>query len=361
MTTFANSSHFFQNLLAVRQWEEAHLPLDGSLLAFDLLTVTAHHTMLGQALNLKQLNTQMNYSEAGVRKQLKRCLEQGWLELQAGQNDKRVKYVVATPKLLKILSNHAQFLSNIYQQPHAMTPVDVYADLACTKLLATVTVPEQFAPESEDFNDGQDWWNRVLVQVEQAYGSRWQSFVVRDLDGQQGRRFNRRQDTPEPQTVFLPRIFGFSKSTVHQQQAVLKFSQVRFYDLSLFDFGRYYLDGTDERIIQHLASVFACIHEQFAHVMVLDQPVAVSTAELQESFQLIHAIPVNNQAHCLALANLDAALNQLYQLKREAQDIAELMKDLGLDGVNHADQLEQSLASHLSKQYLNFQTEFSVR
>ena len=72
-----------------------------------------------------------------------------------------------------------------------MPSVDVFADQACTQLLAQMTVSAQFAPESADFSDGEDWWNQVIAEVEQTHGSRWQSLVVRSLDGQQGRRFNR--------------------------------------------------------------------------------------------------------------------------------------------------------------------------
>ena len=360
MSTFMNSFRFFQNLLAVRQWEGAHLPLDGSLLAFDLLTVVAHHTLLGQALNLKQLNTQLNYSEAGVRKQLKRCISQGWLQLQSDKNDKRAKFIIATAKLLKILTKHQQFLSHTYSQERHMTAVEIFADLACTRLLTIMDVPEQFAPASEDFEDGQDWWNKVMAKVEHVHGSRWQCFVVRSPDGGQGRRFNRLHVPEAENLVFQPRFFAFSKNPVPVPASTAAASGARIYDLQLFDFGRYYLEGTDERIIQHVASVFGCVEERFDQAMVMDQAANLSLTDWQQRFDLLHVLSLQNQTHYLALERCDANLNQLSQMYLEAQHIGQLMHDLALAGADQTEQLALVLRQHVVAQFEDFKRSFGA-
>lgn len=360
MSTFVNSYRFFQNLLAVRQWEDAHLPLDGSLLAYDLLTVVAHHTMLGQALNLKQLNTELNYSEAGVRKQLKRFIAQGWLELKNNKNDKRVKFIYATSRLLKILTKHQQLLSRTYPPTMDMTAVEIFADLACTRLLAIMDVPEKFAPASEDFEDGQDWWNKVMVKVEHVHGSRWQCFVVRSPDGSQGRRF-KRLHVPEPENlVFQPRFFAFSKTPVPVPAATAAVSGARIYDLQLFDFGRYYLEGTDERIIQHVASVFGCVEERFDQAMVMDQAANLSLTDWQQRFDVLHVLSLQNQTHYLALERCDTNLNQLRQMHQEAQHIGQLMHDLALAGADQAEQLALVLRQHVAAHFEDFKRSFGA-
>lgn len=359
MTNILISTIFLQHALAVRQWEDEHFPLEGSLLVFDLLMVAALHTLRRNVLSLKQLHVQLNYSEAGIRKQLKRCIDQGWLELIQAKEDRRVKYIVSTPKLLKMLQQYIQYSNQIDRPPPAMTFVDVFVDLACTKMIATMTVQEDFAPASEDFNDGQDWWNRVMAQVEIAHGSRWQCIVVRSADGQQGRRFVRQHVAVEAQPLFHPRVFGFSNSLHQNPESQL--TRVRFYDLGTFDFGFYRLDGSDERIIQHLASVFGCVQQQFKYAWVFDQPIEWSDSEFRKKFQVLHAIELKDQSHYLALESLDASLNQIYQMKREAQVIGETLKHLSLSGMEVAEQLDDILSMHLSQQFANFEQDFVVR
>lgn len=239
-----------------------------------------------------------------------------------------------------------------------MTSVDVFSDPDCKSLLAQMTVSESFAPDSEDFNDGQDWWNRVIAQVEQTHGSQWQCIVVRSSGGQQGRRFDRHPSSNTAQLVFQPRIFAFSKSQVKQLSPD---KAARFYNLKDFDFNKYYWDGTDERIIQHLASVFGCVQEQFTQVMVLEQDAKITPAFLKQHFHVLHAIHLKDQAHYLALESCDASLNQLYQMKLEAQDIGLVLKNLNLIGAKHAEDLEQVLATHLSNQFKDFKSNFALR
>jgi DNA-binding MarR family transcriptional regulator len=360
MLTFVHSYYLSQNLLAVRQWEDAHLPLDGSLLAFNLLTVVAHHTILGIDLNLKRLIAELNYSEAGVRKQLKRFISQGWLELKNDKNDKRVKFIYATSRLLKILTKHQQYLTRTYIQTTHMTAVEIFADLACTRLLAILDVPEQFAPATEDFQDGQDWWNKVMAKVEHVHGSRWQCFVVRSPDGSQGRRF-KRLPVPEIENLFFqPRFFAFSKSPVNKTASSAVPSGARIYNLHLFDFGRYYLEGSDERIIQHLASVFGCVQEQFDQAMVMDQAANLSKTDLNQRFDLLHLVSLQNQTHYLALERCDANLNQLNQMQKEAQHIGQLMQDLALAGAEQAEQLALVLRQHVVAQFEDFKRSFGA-
>ena len=92
------------------------MPMEKSALAYDLLAVTAHHTVGGTPLSLKHLFTLLNYSEAGVRKQLRRCIRDGWIGLEGVNSDKRVRVVVAKPKLLSALKDYAELLRNVYSK-----------------------------------------------------------------------------------------------------------------------------------------------------------------------------------------------------------------------------------------------------
>jgi DNA-binding MarR family transcriptional regulator len=108
---------FTQAILEVRTWEDAHLPMEQSMLAYDLLALVTHRTVHSQPISLKHLFILLNYSEAGIRKQLRRCIRDEWLRLEDGTQDRRVRYVVAEPKLVALFECYADVL----QKKHAMT------------------------------------------------------------------------------------------------------------------------------------------------------------------------------------------------------------------------------------------------
>ena len=103
-----------QAFLTVRKWEQANLPLVQSALAYDLIVLIAHHNVLGTPLSLKHLFILLDYSEAGVRKHLRYLIHDGWISLEGVSNDKRIRVVIAKPKLLLTLKKYADLLSDVY-------------------------------------------------------------------------------------------------------------------------------------------------------------------------------------------------------------------------------------------------------
>jgi hypothetical protein len=101
-------------LLKVRNWEQTNLPLVQSALAYDLIVWIAHHTVSGSPLSLKHLFILLNYSEAGVRKHLRYLIRDGWISLEGVSNDKRIRVVIAKPKLLLTLKEYVDLLSDVY-------------------------------------------------------------------------------------------------------------------------------------------------------------------------------------------------------------------------------------------------------
>lgn len=106
---------FFSAVLHIRAWEITHLPTSQSALAFDLLALVAHQTTAADPIPLKQLFLSLHpYSEAGVRKQLRRCLVEGWLRLSESDVDKRVRHVLAEPKLLELFERYAEVVNETH-------------------------------------------------------------------------------------------------------------------------------------------------------------------------------------------------------------------------------------------------------
>lgn len=120
MRHYQNLQPTTEAILRIRRWEEAHLPVYQSSLAYDLLTVVAHNTVAGTPVSLKQLFICLNYSEAGIRKQLRRMLADDWLALECIKKDKRVRLIVARPKMLDVLSHYAEVLKEAYAEGSAV-------------------------------------------------------------------------------------------------------------------------------------------------------------------------------------------------------------------------------------------------
>ena len=103
-----------ENIIKVRNWEKENLPIEQSSLALDLFMVIAYNTLKGKPLTLKQLFHSIDFSEAGIRKHLKRLLTEDWCKLEGTEHDRRLRHVVAQPKMLESLSNYVEILLDAY-------------------------------------------------------------------------------------------------------------------------------------------------------------------------------------------------------------------------------------------------------
>jgi len=112
-----------ENIIKVRHWEKENLPIEQSALALDLFMVIAYNTIKGKPLTLKQLFHSINFSEAGIRKHLKRLLTEDWCKLVGTEHDRRLRHVVAQPKMIESLSNYVNVLMDAYgQSPEKIKP-----------------------------------------------------------------------------------------------------------------------------------------------------------------------------------------------------------------------------------------------
>lgn len=105
-----------ESVLKVRKWERQNLPIEQSLLALDLFLIISHNTLLEKPLTLKQLFHSSDFSEAGIRKHLRRLLTEEWCHLVGDERDKRLKFVVAQPKMLLALNEYSKILSTTFKR-----------------------------------------------------------------------------------------------------------------------------------------------------------------------------------------------------------------------------------------------------
>lgn len=118
MSTYENSIQYLipatERALKVRDWERSNLPIEQSALALDLFLVIAYNSLRGKPLTLKLLFRSVDFSEAGIRKHLRRLLADGWCVLEGSDHDKRLRHVVAQPKMLYALEDYIDVLQDAF-------------------------------------------------------------------------------------------------------------------------------------------------------------------------------------------------------------------------------------------------------
>lgn len=94
-----NTFHFPSCVISVRNWEDAHLPLSQSRIAFDLFMLIGQSAHNERPLNHKQLFNSLKYSERGIRYVLDQFIDGGWCEVVGQTEDRRFRVIVATQRL----------------------------------------------------------------------------------------------------------------------------------------------------------------------------------------------------------------------------------------------------------------------
>ena len=105
-----------KTVLQVREWKRENLPNANSELALELFFVISYHSLLEKPLNLKVLFCTLNFSEAGIRKQLQLLLNDEWITFVGNQNDKRSKHVVAQPKMITAFNKYCLLLKTSFNR-----------------------------------------------------------------------------------------------------------------------------------------------------------------------------------------------------------------------------------------------------
>lgn len=117
-----------ENAIRVRDWEKKHLPIEQSALALDLFLLISYNTLIGNPLTLKTLFHSIDFSEAGVRKHLRRLLSEEWCLLIGNERDRRLRHVVAQPKMLLALNAYSKVLTKAYRKSRPRITLDKNED-----------------------------------------------------------------------------------------------------------------------------------------------------------------------------------------------------------------------------------------
>jgi hypothetical protein len=113
-TTVAVSQHHcvVSALVFIRKQSINYLPIGHSFIPYDILiTVVDSHTN-NKELTVKALFASLPYSDMGLRYHFRKLLNDGWIELQPMNGDKRVKQIKPSEKL----SNQFELFLNSIKQ-----------------------------------------------------------------------------------------------------------------------------------------------------------------------------------------------------------------------------------------------------
>ena len=101
-------------IFRLRAWCRQHLPIENSLIAYDLLLLLSIHNYSNGHITVKNLFASLPYSYTAVRVHYQRYVNEGWIEHYPDSKDKRIKYVRPTPKFIEMINLYTEAASEIF-------------------------------------------------------------------------------------------------------------------------------------------------------------------------------------------------------------------------------------------------------
>lgn len=109
-------------LLQTKIWERENLPLNNSLIPLELILFLAICQADGRRLTVKGLTSSSAFSVLGAGIHMRRLQRDGYISLEQDNTDRRVKYILTTPKLDKLLAAYLEVLRTSFGQLPRQAP-----------------------------------------------------------------------------------------------------------------------------------------------------------------------------------------------------------------------------------------------
>ena len=119
MTKGLNSSsqNILTSLIELNQWEWFNVPILNSIIGrhvyFSIAAELLNKSEQASTRSLKQVLNHPGYTERAIRLKLREMERMGLITSAYSQSDKRVRYLVPTPKLVALIENHVGFYQNL--------------------------------------------------------------------------------------------------------------------------------------------------------------------------------------------------------------------------------------------------------
>lgn len=102
------------SIFKLRRWVEENLPIENSLIAYDLILLLSTHDYANSHITVKQLFSSLPHSATAVRSHYLRFVNDGWIEHYPAPKDKRIKYIKPTAKFIEIINAFTEVTSVIF-------------------------------------------------------------------------------------------------------------------------------------------------------------------------------------------------------------------------------------------------------
>ncbi len=104
-------------LIELNQWEWFNLPILNSVIGrhvyFSIATELLSRSEQGANRSLKQVLNHPGYTDRAIRLKLREMEQMGLITSVYSHQDKRVRCLVPTPKLVELIENHARFYQSL--------------------------------------------------------------------------------------------------------------------------------------------------------------------------------------------------------------------------------------------------------
>lgn len=86
-----------------------HLPIENSLIAYEVILIAMKFHVEKEELPLKVIFSNKNFTEMGARYHLNRLIKNSWLDSERSQSDLRVRVISPTKKLICAYNKFEKF------------------------------------------------------------------------------------------------------------------------------------------------------------------------------------------------------------------------------------------------------------
>ena len=107
-------------LLQTKIWERENLPLNNSLITLEMLLFLGICEAEGKRLTVEGLRSSLAFSTLGAGIHMRRLQREGYIKLEQDRTDRRVMYILTTPRLDKLLAAYLEVLEGYVEQRPSM-------------------------------------------------------------------------------------------------------------------------------------------------------------------------------------------------------------------------------------------------
>ena len=114
-----NHTLMIEAIFRLRKWTQKYLPIESSLIAYDLILLLSIHNYSNGHITVKQLFASMPHSASAIRFHYQRFIAYGWIENYTDPKDKRIKYVRPTVEFIQAINAYTlEMESIIFETSH---------------------------------------------------------------------------------------------------------------------------------------------------------------------------------------------------------------------------------------------------